>query len=133
MKNIETFFFKQPKQKSLFLAVEQMIHSIGPATIQVMKSQISFGTHTKFAWVWLSPPSNKRPENSIVLTFGVGRHIESEQIVQAVEPYPGRWTHHVIIQNEADLNNDVNQWLREAYAFSQSRGKGIKHTLENEK
>jgi hypothetical protein len=99
-----------------------MINSIGPVTIEVMKSQISFGTRIKFGWVWLPQPwSNKRPENSIVLTFGVGRHIENEQIVEVVEPYPGRWTHHVIIQNESDLNDDVYQWLCEAYSFSGKR------------
>lgn len=112
------------EQISLYLAVEEMINSIGPVSIEVMKSQISFGTKTKFAWVWKPQTwSKKRPENSIVLTFGVGRHIQNEKIVEAVEPYPGRWTHHVIIQNNSDLNNDVYQWLCEAYAFSLYRGR----------
>lgn len=65
----------------------------------------------------------KRPENSIVLTFGLGRRIEHERIAQAVEPYPGRWMHHVIIVNKADLDEDVRGWLHEAYVYSQkSRG-----------
>ncbi len=90
--------------------------------MEAMKSQISFGTENKFAWVWLPQPwDKKRPENSIILTFGLRRRIEHERIAQAVEPYPGRWTHHVIIENEADLDQDVRGWLRDAYIFSQRR------------
>lgn len=33
----------------------------------------------------------------------------------------GRWTHHVIIEKETDLDEDVKGWLHEAYVFSQSR------------
>lgn len=120
---LENFFSKKTQETTLFLALEQIINSIGPVKTEVMKSQISFETKTKFAWVWFPQPwDKKRPENSIVLTFGVGRHIEHKQIVKAVEPYPGRWTHHVIIQNNSDLNSDIYQWLCEAYAFSQIRG-----------
>jgi len=57
----------------------------------------------------------------IVLTFGLGRRIEHERITQVVEPYPGRWTHHVIIENEADLDQDVRGWLRDAYYYSLNR------------
>lgn len=122
-KDIELFFSKQEKQIPLFMAVEQMINSIGPVTIEVKKSVISIGTKTKFSWVWMPQPwSSNRPEDCLVLTFGVGRYIEDEKIVEAVEPYPGMWIHHVIIKMEADLNADVFQWLSEAYAFSQSRG-----------
>lgn len=87
--------------------------------MEAMKSQIAFGTKTKFAWVWLPQPWDKnRPENSIVLTFGLGRQIKDDRIAQAVEPYPGRWTHHVIIKNEADLDEYLRGWITEAYGFS---------------
>ena len=87
-----------------------------------MTSKISFGTTTNFAWVWMYRPwVNKPPENSIVLTFCVNRYIDDAKIVEAVERYPGRWVHHVIIQTEADLDDYVYQWLREAYTFSQNR------------
>lgn len=115
-KDVEIFFSKQEKQFSLFKAVDRMINSIGPVTIEVKKSVISIGTKTKFAWVWMPQPwSRKRPEDCLVLTFAVGRYIEDEKIVEAVEPCPGTWIHHVIIQIEADLNDDVYQWLSEAY------------------
>ncbi len=39
----------------------------------------------------------KRPEVYIVVTFGLGYRVESPRIDVAVEPYPGRFTHHVLI------------------------------------
>jgi hypothetical protein len=119
---VEGLFSGRPEALALFHAVQKYIESIGPVTMEAMKSQISFGTKTKFAWVWLPQPwSKKRPENSIVLTFGLGRQIKHDRIAQAVEPRPGRWTHHVIIEDEADLDEDLRGWLTEAYDFSRSR------------
>nr|WP_321302700.1 DUF5655 domain-containing protein [uncultured Trichococcus sp.] len=69
------------------------------------------------------PKDGKRPLHSLVLSFGCGRRIVHEQIVEAIEPYPGRWTHHVIIAEEADLTAAVDAWLREAYRFSETRGR----------
>jgi hypothetical protein len=36
----------------------------------------------------------------------------------APEPYPNRWTHHVIVQNESDINDQLMGWIKQAYAFS---------------
>lgn len=118
-KEIDAFFSGQVDRIMLYDALEVMIKSLGQSTITISKTQISFGTKYKFAWVWLPPDkSNKRPKNCIVLTFGLNHRIENEQIVESVEPYPGRWTHHIIIGNRSDLNENVFKWLRQAYAFS---------------
>jgi hypothetical protein len=117
---VEDLFTGRAQALALFHAVREYIESIGPVTVEATKSQVSFATGTKFAWVWLPRPwDRKRPGNSIVLTFGLRRHIEHERIVQSVEPRPGRWTHHVIIEKEADLDEAVRAWLLEAYSLSQ--------------
>lgn len=122
-KEVKSFFSGQPERLALFQAMERMIQSIGPAIITVSKTQISFSTKTQFAWIWMPlPTSKKRPLHSLILSFGCGRRIEDEQIVEAIEPYPGKWTHHVIIAEEADLTESVREWLREAYHFSKTRG-----------
>jgi hypothetical protein len=38
--------------------------------------------------------------------------------VEAVEPHPGHWTHHVVIEDETDLDGAVDGWLREAYRLA---------------
>ena len=123
-KEIEAFFAGKPEAKALFMAVERKIQAIGPAIIKVSKTQSSFATRTQFAWVWMPLPTDrKRPLHSLVLSFGCGRRIVNDQIVEAIEPYPGRWTHHVIIAEAADLTSAVDAWIREAYRFSETRGR----------
>lgn len=116
---VKRFFAGKSIQMELFLAVMDKIQAIAPVKIQVMKSQISFAGRYKFAWVWLPPAwAKNRPKDSIVLTFGLNHQIEHERIEKAANPYPGRWTHHLIIEKESDLDALVNEWLTKSYAFS---------------
>ncbi|NMD68729.1 hypothetical protein HHO41_00405 [Bacillus sp. DNRA2] len=118
LEEVQTFLANQPDHITLFQALERMISSIGPATVEVHHSQISFGTKAQFAWLWYPPSEAKRPTNSIVLSFSVGRRLKNKRFFEIDEAYPGRFTHHVIIESEADLNKEVFTWICEAYTFS---------------
>lgn len=50
---IEGLFSGRPEALKLFYVVKQYIESLGPVKIEAMKTQVSFGVKTKFAWVWL--------------------------------------------------------------------------------
>ena len=50
------------------------------------------------------------------------------EIFRAVEPYPGRWTHHVMLNRPEDLDGAVRAWLAEAYDFSQAKRRKKKGT-----
>ena len=90
--------------------------------MEATKTQVSVGTTRKFAWVWLRRIyTKKRPENSITLTFALGRHMTNDRIADAVEPRPRRWTYHVIIEKEGAWMPMFKEWIREAYAFSKMR------------
>ncbi|MBK8021646.1 MAG: hypothetical protein IPK19_09490 [Chloroflexi bacterium] len=120
MWTLEMLFSGRRDCLDLYYPVERFIRSLGSVTVEVMKTQVSFGARTKFAWVWLPPPaSKKRPAHSIVLTFGLDGQVVDPRVVEAVEPRPGRWTHHVIIEQEADLDDTVKSWLRQAYELGQ--------------
>ena len=58
------------------------------------------------------------PERCLLLTFGLARRVESPRIAVAVEPYPNRWTHHVTVAGEAELDGELMDWLREAHDFA---------------
>ncbi|WP_147535819.1 DUF5655 domain-containing protein [Bacillus marasmi] len=122
---VRAFFSNHNDHFSLFQALERMISSIGPATVEVHKTEISFGTKAKFAWLWYPPSGSKRPPNSIVLTFSVGRRLKNKRFTEIVEPYPGRFTHHVIIESEAELDKEVFTWMCEAYTFSLIRTRKV--------
>lgn len=62
----------------------------------------------------------KMPEVYLVLTFGLDHRLTDPRIVEAAEPYPNHWTHHMLLQGASDLDEDVLGWLRQAYDRSRS-------------
>ena len=61
------------------------------------------------------------PERFLLLTLGLGRRLESPRVAVAVEPYPGRWNHHILLTSESELDAEVRAWLHEAYDFAESK------------
>jgi hypothetical protein len=115
-KTIEDFFAGKPVQLSLFQHIREYIETLGEVRIKISKTQISFAAKRQFAWVWLPMEWDKRrPPGCLVLSFALFRQVADQQVVQAVEPTPGRWMHHVIIQTASDLNDAVRGWLRQAW------------------
>lgn len=115
------FFDGKPEALALFQGLCQKLDAAFPeASVRVQKSQISFyGTHL-FAMASL-PKRKKDP--GLVVTFGVGRREPSPRIGVAVEPYPGRWTHHVTVTRDEELDGELLGWLREAWDFNQAKGR----------
>ncbi len=113
---ITKLFKGRPGAYKLFQLIEKHIKTFGAIKVEAKKTQVSFSTTRKFAWVWLPQMwIRKQPQESITLTFALKCRIRNRQIKKAVEPYPGRWTHHVVIERPANLTKDVRMWLREAY------------------
>lgn len=120
---IRHFFEKDPAVLSLYLGVEDVIHRIYPsAAIDVQKTQIKFSNRHAFLYVWLPiHPVAHRPEHYLVLSFGLPGKIQSPRIAEAVEPYPNRWTHHVILEDIRDLDEELLGWIDESYRFSMTK------------
>lgn len=118
--DILMMFEKLPAALPLYEAGEAVILATFPDTrIKVSKTQVSFYNKHLYAALW--PPLRRikgRTGVYIVLTFGLGRREEHPRIVQSVEPYPNRWTHHVLIETPEEFDAQVMEWLREAYDFS---------------
>ena len=36
----------------------------------------------------------------------------------SVEPYPGRWTNHILITRPEEVDVELMEWLREAHNFA---------------
>ena len=52
------------------------------------------------------------------MTFGLGYRLESPRIDGTVEPYPGRFTHHVLVSGTGEVDDELMGWVKEAAAFS---------------
>ena len=116
------FFDGSPDRLALYQALFQQLDAAFPqASVKVQKSQISFYSPRLFAMASL--PKRKR-DPGIVVSFGLGRREPSPRIAVAVEPYPGRWTHHVPVTAKDQMDGELLGWLREARDFCRSKGRG---------
>ncbi|MEY8396563.1 hypothetical protein AALB64_17430 [Lachnospiraceae bacterium 45-P1] len=62
--------------------------------------------------------AKERPEVYIVVTFGLRYRLKSPCVDAAVEPYPGRFTHHTLILGTGEVDDELTGWEKEAAAFS---------------
>lgn len=97
-----------------------ILAAIPDAKIKVSKTQISFSNKRNFAFVSFNPcrKAKERPAVWMTVSFGLGYRKQSPRIDVAVEPYPGRWTHHVLVGSADDIDGELMAWLMEAAAFS---------------
>ena len=112
------FFNGRPRELALYEALMKKMEAEFPeSAVKVQKSQISFYGRHLFAAVSL--PRSRI--NSILVTLGLPYKLGSSRAAVTVEPYPGRWTNHVPVWEEEQIDSELLTWLREAYVFSESK------------
>lgn len=90
--------------------------------VKVKKSQISFYDRRLFAAASIPVRRKKNwPEHCLLVTFGLAYRLEDPRIAVAVEPYPNRWTHHVVVSREEEIDEQLLSWLREARDFARCK------------
>lgn len=116
------FFEKSPLALPLYEAFEQrVLAEIPDVTVKVQKTQITFANKHSFAFVSFIPVrrAKDRPAVYIVVSFGLSHEMRSPRIDVATEPYPNRWTHHVLISEVQEIDAELMDWVKEAAAFSE--------------
>ena len=115
------FFFEDHREAlPLYEVLTEQMEGLGDLSIRVQKTQITISNRRNFAFVSFLPArkAKDRPKTYITITFGLGRRVDSPRIDIATEPYPGRWTHHVLISSTEDIDGELMGWIRETYNFS---------------
>lgn len=112
---LDDFFAGHDDSRRLFESVKDAITSIGPADIRVTRSQVAFRRHTGFAFVWMPDIYLGKSKVPLVLTIGLRRRDLSPRWKEIVEPAPGRFTHHLELRSESDIDDEVRLWLQEAW------------------
>ena len=117
------FFDGKPTELALYQALERAMAARFPeASVKVQKSQISFYHRHLFAAASLPLRRRKEwPRECLLVTFGLSRRLPSPRIAVAVEPYPNRWTHHVVVAREEEIDGALLDWLAEAYDFAAAK------------
>lgn len=118
------FFDGRPGELALYQALYAQLDAAFPsASAKVQKTQASFYDGGLFAMVSLP---KRRRDSGIVVSFGLGRREGSPRVGVAVEPYPGRWTHHVAVTRPEELDGELMGWLQEAWEFCQLKKRGAR-------
>ena len=91
--------------------------------IKVAKTQITFAKRYGFAFVSFNPCRKAKERLAVwmTVTFGLGCRKESPRIDVATQPYPGRWTHHVMVGSEEEIDEELLDWIKEAADFSAAK------------
>ena len=118
----ELFFFDaKPGAFFLYEAFRKAVLDRIPETrIEVKKTQISFFSRYMFAAVSFAKVrrAKDRPDPFLTITFGLPYRKESARIDVVTEPYPNRWTHHVMIGTKDEIDGELLSWIVEAAVFA---------------
>ena len=125
--DLARFFASMPEMIPVYERLEQRINAIcdEQVDVRVQKSQIAF--FDKYGFAWASLPIRRRkgwPETCLVVTFGLEYRKESPRIAVATEPYPKRWTHHVLVEELSGIDDELMSWIEESHRFSLAKQRG---------
>ncbi len=121
--DVLAYFSERPQELALYEEFSAALDRMLPeASVKVQKSQISFYGRRLFAAVSL-PYRRKKgwPEHCLLVTFGLPERLDDSRIAAAAEPYPNRWTHHVVVSRPGEIDGQLMAWVRAAYEFSQNK------------
>ena len=110
--NILFFFNEHPEAIPLYEAFEErLLSELEGVVIQPQKTQITLKNRR----------AKDRPDPYITVTLGLNRRELSPRVDQASEPYPGRWTHHLVIGSVEEIDGELMNWVREACEFAAAK------------
>ena len=115
------FFEQQPAALPLYEAFHDAVLKRHPdARIKIQKTQISFSNRYIFACASFLRVKKKKelPDPYLVITLGLPYSLESPRVAVKTEPYPGRWTTHIVIGSEEEVDEELLGWTEEAYCFA---------------
>ena len=121
----ELFFFNGKESAlPLYAAFRSSVLDNLPDTrIEAKKTQISFFNRHLFAAVSLTPvrKAKDRPDPFMTIPFGLSYRKESARMDVSTEPYPNRWTHHVMIGAKEEIDDELLSWIIEAAEFAKRK------------
>ena len=115
--DILAFFHEHAEAFSLYEPLEARLLAFPGTSIQVQKTQITFSNRHVYACASFLRVRRKAelPDPYLVLTLGMPYPLESGRVAVKTEPYPGRWTTHILLSRPDELDEELFSWAKEAY------------------
>ena len=118
------FFDGHPEELALYEALFRAVEAAFPeGSVRVQKTQITFSNRHVYACASFLRVRRKAalPDPYLVLTLGMPYPLESGRVAVKTEPYPGRWTTHILLSRPDELDEELFSWAKEAYDFSMNK------------
>lgn len=123
---MDTLLFFEGHQDAfdLFETFEEYLYNTFPVIRKrVQKTQISFSNRYIFACISFARVKRKAelPKGYLIISIGLPAPLNSKRIAAKSEPYPGRWTHHIVISSPEELDEELTSWIHEAYHYAEMK------------
>ena len=112
------YFAGQDDSRRIFEALCSAIDALGSVQVRVTKSQVAFRRRKAFAWAWMPGKYLHGQHAPLVLTLSFLYRDASPRWKEIVEPRPGRFTHHLELYSVNDIDDQVRDWLRDAWTMA---------------
>ena len=115
------FFEGHQDALDLYRTFEELLYAAFPiVNKRVQKTQITFFNRHVFACISFAKVKRKKelPEGYMVITLGLPVPLDSDRIAVKTEPYPNRWTHHIVISKPEELDDELVSWISASYDFA---------------
>lgn len=104
-----------PRGRGLYDRFEALIASCGEYHVSPAKTRIAFLGRVRFASI------SKISEEFMTCGFALPRPLKSRRFLDVEEVVPGWWQHRLRITDPAQLDAQVQRWLRESYRLMGQR------------
>lgn len=109
------FFAGKPLLIPLFEALAARIQAKFPdAALRVQKSTLSWLDPTPFCYVSI------RNKHALMLSVHFFARLDSPRVFAATEPYPNRWTHHIIFSSPEEIDDELMELIALSHDFRRS-------------
>lgn len=119
-------FEKVPGAYELYEALSEKLRQRLPGMWEkVGRTEVAFYLGHRFGSASLLAVRRKaeRPAPYLTVSFGLAYPLDSPRVDAKTEPYPNRWTHHLIVGSAEELDGELLGWLEEAAAFAASKNR----------
>lgn len=117
----EQLFFKDNLMEyEIYREIKQYLLETYPKTqIHIQKTQISFWLQHAYCYIWMPIRKVKhRPDHYLVLSFSLPHELISRRIIEIAHTSKQRWTHHIIIAQQDEFDDEIKAFLKKAVDFA---------------
>ena len=112
---LDEFFAGRDESRRIFAVLHSAAEDLGSVALRVTTSQVAFRRRIGFAWVWIPEMYLTGAVAPLVLSVSLRRRDGSPRWREVVEPYPGRFMHHLELRDPGEIDAEVRGWLAEAW------------------